>query len=316
MKSTSRGREAFTLVEILVVIGILAMLSALLVPTVMKARNSAYNAKVKAEIDMLHMALMNYKNEYGSFPPADFGNVPTVGPLWQSNKVNTNHPVYRHLVRIFPRINEATSDANSPYQLMSQMSPAQALVFWLRGFYPNQEYPLTNQGAAGSRKKFYDFDEARLYVATNTADGSQTFSRPAGAMPPFPVYFTGHANSGLPYVYFDSRCYDNQSTEVTYSAISLTTGQTSTARPYFTSTPPANPLWSQLHMAPDTFQIIASGADGHYGDPDGKTPAAFPKDGSTGSGVVTAAAMQIYHRDNITNFASGPLLDAAEALKK
>jgi len=109
-------------------------------------------------------------------------------------------------------------------------------------------------------------------------------------------------------VYFDSRCYDkNLPSDTTYRARSLVNNVDSTARPYFTSTPPAKPLWSQEHMAADTFQIIASGPDGHYGD----SQVYFPSDLSG-----PAAAAHVHHQDNITNFASGPLLDAAEALKK
>jgi len=61
----------FTLVELLVVIGIIAVLAALIVPAVFQARVTARNAAIKAEIDMLHMAIMNYKNEFGSFPPGE-----------------------------------------------------------------------------------------------------------------------------------------------------------------------------------------------------------------------------------------------------
>jgi len=69
------------------------MLAALVTPAVFNARRSAQNAAIKAEIDMLHMAIMHYKNEYGSFPPSSSDTDPLVGDT----------RLRRHLSRIFPR---------------------------------------------------------------------------------------------------------------------------------------------------------------------------------------------------------------------
>ena len=68
--SAGRARGGFTLVELLVVIIIIAILAAIAVPAVMRATATAQNARIKTEIDMLHMAIQQYKNEYGSYPPA------------------------------------------------------------------------------------------------------------------------------------------------------------------------------------------------------------------------------------------------------
>jgi len=316
--STPRSRRGFTLTELLAVVGIVAMILALLTPALMGARRTAMNAKVKAEIDLLHIALMNYKNEYGAFPPANMAG------LWTGSQVNQQHPVYRHLVRAFPRIKEEPA----AYQLLSQLSPAQALVFWLRGFYENPELPLTNGGNPGQRRKLFDFDESRLYgvagayvpggsapqsfVARNDLDRTSL-----GYNYNYPVYFTGLPRAGLPYVYFDSRCYD-QPGFAGYPATATGGGNTSTAQPYFTSTPPPftstpphKPLWSQMHVNPDTFQLIASGLDGDYG----RLRAAYPfKVAIEPIGDVFSAADVPGHADNITNFAPNPLAEAIRRL--
>ena len=320
---SSAARSAFTLVELLVVIAIIGMLTAIAVPTIFGAVAAARNAKTKAEIDMLHMALMNYKNEYGSFPPSNMGPT-TIGGvgLWNfsTDALNTSHPAYKHLVRLFPRLSEDRT-ATGPYKLMARMSPAQALVFWLYGFYENPEYPITNRGAAGTRKKLFDFDESRLYAASNYLfDGTaQTFAArgtaDASTMSPYPVYFTGHPTCGLPYVYFDSRCYDNgPAADIQYKATSVN-GDSSIAFSYINSLPPPNPTWGQQHMAGETFQLIAAGKDGLYASAQAAFPTttAYTTNGSTYPSVKDLVNGK-GHADNITNFADRPLTNAIEAL--
>lgn len=53
-----RGRQAFTLIELMVVIGIIAVLSALLFPAVNKARSSADAAQCMSNLRQLHLAYM------------------------------------------------------------------------------------------------------------------------------------------------------------------------------------------------------------------------------------------------------------------
>ena len=95
-------RSGFTLVELLAVIMIIALLAGLLTPAVMRARNSARNAAIKAEIDMLHMAIMNYKNEYGSFPPCVSGTAAT-------------DLAAKHVARLFPRCTSGPSQLSSAF---------------------------------------------------------------------------------------------------------------------------------------------------------------------------------------------------------
>lgn len=115
------SRGAFTLVELLVVIGILGVLAALITPAVFQARVSARNAAIKAEIDMLHMAIMNYKNEYGSFPPC-------------SSVASASSPAAKHVNRLFPRSSGAGDT--------SVRSPENALVRWLRGYSSDPTDPF------------------------------------------------------------------------------------------------------------------------------------------------------------------------------
>ncbi len=312
------SRRGVTLVELLVVVAIIGMILALLAPTVFNARRAAIDARTKVEVDLLHTALMNYRNEYGSLPPADMRG------LWDTanSRVNTNHAAFKHLARAFPQMSEVTIGPTSPFFYMSQLSPAQALVFWLRGFYPNRQYPLTNgqgwPGGGAERDKLFDFDESRFYAVAdknpmydfNSPQQFQPLAEipdPADARRVYPVYFTTHANAGAPYVYFDYRCYNvNEGSDMRYFAQSRT-GESSVARPYFTSTLVAGSTWSQAHINNDTFQLIAPGSDGRYGT---VSPVAYPG-GVTILGTevksVSDTAVADGHHDNITNFAPGDL---------
>jgi prepilin-type N-terminal cleavage/methylation domain-containing protein/prepilin-type processing-associated H-X9-DG protein len=69
MKPMTRlARGAFSLVELLVVIAIIAILIALLISAVQKVRAAAANAECLNKLKQLGLALLNYHDDYKSFP--------------------------------------------------------------------------------------------------------------------------------------------------------------------------------------------------------------------------------------------------------
>lgn len=134
--------KAFTLVELLVVIAILAMLAALLTPAVLNSLKKAREAGVKAEIDMLHMALTGYAaDNNGALPPS-------------SGDDNAR----LHLFRLFPRIADWTNMEKQELLKVGALVPGNALYIWLRGYGRNERYPVSE----GPRLKYYDFDQSRV----------------------------------------------------------------------------------------------------------------------------------------------------------
>ena len=234
-------RSGFTLVELLAVIMIIALLAGLLTPAVMRARNSARNAAIKAEIDMLHMAIMNYKNEYGSFPPC-FSDV-----------TSGTSPAAKHLQRLFPRCANGVAEFTAVNAV--PITPSNAIVSWLGGYTSDPSLPLSG---AGGRKKLFDFDQSRVLNGTYY---------PAG-------------KKGSPYIYIPSSQYTLSGMPYDASDIASNSAGAHYMPPAPLPNPfPADPLtlFTNLSLpAPqtqgfanaDTFQILCAGADERFGTDD------------------------------------------------
>src|SRR4051794_41019687 len=88
---TRRTKQAFTLVELLVVIGIIAVLSAFLLPVLAKAKEKAYRAQCINNLRQLGVAIQTYADDHGDYLP---------GPVWlgvyemYDNEDTTRLPYY------------------------------------------------------------------------------------------------------------------------------------------------------------------------------------------------------------------------------
>jgi len=239
------SRAGFTLVELLVVIGIIALLAALVTPAVMQAQVAARNAAIKAEIDMLHMAMMNYKNEYGSFPPCSTG----------TSRITGSDPASKHLLRLFPRVGtpanaqaQATrlSYLNSGTTTIFEVQPETALVLWLYGYNDDPSSPVYSLPM--NRNKMFDFDTSRLST-TNLS----------------------YAPSGKPesrYFYIDKSNYGSVAVGATIPTRVLTSGTYYGLRQSTKSSPTVFNDPSQPPFNADTFQILCAGRDEIFGNDD------------------------------------------------
>lgn len=73
------GRRAFTLVEMLVVIAVIATLAAMIFPAFSALKRRAAIQKAQTELKLVASAITDYKNQYRHYPPDHPGNPITNG---------------------------------------------------------------------------------------------------------------------------------------------------------------------------------------------------------------------------------------------
>jgi type II secretory pathway pseudopilin PulG len=120
---------AFTLVELLAVIGIIAILIALLIPALTTVKRMAKETQQRAQFTTIELAIIDFKDIYGDYPPSHG---------WS-----------------------ATTSDHIDYFYCGAQTLAEALVGWdLMGFHPDSAWRSDGKDKAGGNTT-YDPDKNR-----------------------------------------------------------------------------------------------------------------------------------------------------------
>ncbi len=249
---TRPSRDGFSLVEMLVVIAILGILAALILPAVWRAVVRARETRIILEVNQLDMALESYRQNRGAYPPSGFQAEDAA-----ANEVRIEQ-YRRHLRRAFPRHQHDISGDDAVAQLVeARLTPAEALVFWLAQVVNDPRRPLSSDA---DTQVLFEFDQSRLRETRVISLGTRE-------LPLFEYLPPGV--DGAPYVYFPApyALEVNGSPVVNFHPDVFTE---SDVYPYRSnrgdfSDPTAIPLDDEW-LNPTTFQVIAPGLDGEFGE--------------------------------------------------
>jgi prepilin-type N-terminal cleavage/methylation domain-containing protein len=311
--SRSRG---FTLVEMLVVLGIIAVLVALLAPAVMAAINNARRAAIATDISGLHDAITAYQQKRGDFPPNFRDHAAFVRHVRKCYPKIT--PL--HLAEVERRVWSTPPDylaTNIDYTRVPNMDEGESLVFWLYlvDNDPREPFKAIVQGingpsstnpllAANSPEHLYPFKEDRLISSDDDL------------MPSYRAIYSKETF----YLYIDSRSY-LQLTAVAGIRAFGETPALGTARPYWSEdrATTVNPLPPRSATAPwkahfkpvypTAFQIIGAGQDGLFGDDPGTALYPGAKFFKGGGWTEGGRGYMPEDNDNMTNFSEGRRLE-------
>ena len=72
---TRRAADGFTLIEMLIVIGVIGVLAVVLLPAILEGSEQAEVAETSARIETLAQSVASYERRHGAYPPDDFADL-------------------------------------------------------------------------------------------------------------------------------------------------------------------------------------------------------------------------------------------------
>ncbi|MES2790282.1 MAG: prepilin-type N-terminal cleavage/methylation domain-containing protein [Planctomycetota bacterium] len=268
-KKNASKRQAFTLIELMIVVVIIATLMGLLLPAVMSAFGSAKVAEVASEIRGLEAAIAQFKSIYGIEPPSRIrlfntsaGWSTTMMGTFVQNGVTLSHDRERTrsiglINRMWPNFDFTIPHTFGPNPY-TDLSGSECLVFFLggvgtgssgayamTGFSKNPANPFATISGNESREgPFFEFKQSRLRPSLNTTNTAAL------------VYVDPISGQTAPYAYTSSN--DGRG----YESADLYVNSADDLNDVYRAAPGGT---TAIAQKPKTCQIISPGIDGAFG---------------------------------------------------
>jgi len=236
LPAVSRIRRGFTLVELLVVIGIIAVLLGILLPALAASRESARTIKCAANLRSIGQGIATYLAEYkGVFPPSNF----YYGTAISSTGVQTPAQPTQGYVHWSSFLYGATLAPNdSRLQNMNGWEMFQCPEFDNGGVPPANTYAgnnddgLSNEAPPVNGQPVIDFQAPRLsYMLNEVLTPRSVFTANfRNGNPRWYHFVPASVVSNSSNVILATEMWGNQAVMVTSSNVSSNTGEVSNSR--------------------------------------------------------------------------------------
>jgi prepilin-type N-terminal cleavage/methylation domain-containing protein len=204
-RTASQTRSAFTLIELLIAIAIIALLLALLLPAVSKVRTFANRATATSEMNQLAAATTKFQGDWGFYPPSSF--------IIPSNVV-THAASVQLLKSKYVRWNPTTDMAGNiiaPSVLAGAgtvLNGNQSLVYFLGGPAGTgwaADGPYAPSVSSTTSMQYFAFPPAKLVAGTTYSySGANVYLDPFGS----PYAYFGSNKVGGKYNLTDSMAFN------------------------------------------------------------------------------------------------------------